>query len=356
MLVTKLTLATLVSSALAINPPSYSGYTLKWDANWSGKAGAPPNPANWNMINGGTVQNDEVEVYTNKAANVAFSGSGTLQIKPQHSGTSATTGWTSGRIESKYLVTPTAGKITRVEGSIRLAGVASSKQQGIWPAFWMLGQSYRTGTKWPACGEVDIMENINGEAYASGAAHCGVDPGGVCNEPSGLVNGRTVSNTGYHVWRVEFDRTESSWQNQKITWYMDGVQFNQITGSKIGSLATWATLCQSPLYIILNVAVGGDWVSCPLLFLFLPTVRSNALLTRSLAWSSQHRHCCWNQQHDGGQLRCPLCVELRKDGSDARRWRLVNRDHVAHMMVTDTHSRGTGIVGRIYVYFAQIEF
>ena len=252
----------LFSVALAGTPAGYPLYNLVWESDFVGAANSLPNAANWNVINGGGDFNDEVEVYSNKPANVRFSGEGTLQLIPVRDA-SVGTGWTSGRIESKYTVTPTAGKITRVEALLRLAGTPSTDKQGIWPAFWMLGQSYRTGTAWPACGEVDIMENINGQAYGQGAAHCDVSPGGVCNEPSGLVNGHDLTDSDYHTWRVEFDRTNTNWKLQTITWFKDNVQFNQVTGAQIGTLTVWASLTQKPLYFILNVAVGGDWVSSP---------------------------------------------------------------------------------------------
>jgi beta-glucanase (GH16 family) len=163
-------------------------------------------------------------------------------------------GWTSGRIESQYIVTPLNGKITRIEAYIRFGDNLSDNKQGMWPAFWMLGNSIRWGVSWPACGEIDIMEAINGKLTGYGTAHCSICSGG--------ITGTTViPDQNWHLWRVEIDRREPDYRDQAITWYMDESQFHKATGSSLGSPEVWATLAQRPLYIIFNIAVGGDWVS-----------------------------------------------------------------------------------------------
>ena len=58
-----------------------------------------------------------------------------------------------------------------------------------------------------------------------------------------------------------WDRTSSDWRAQTITWYMNGQQFQQISGGLINNQAVWASLAASPMFFILNVAVGGSWVS-----------------------------------------------------------------------------------------------
>lgn len=256
-------LATLVSlfaaAVLASTPPTYSGYTRKWQTTFIGAAGLP-GTNNWNIIDTADVYNNEYQVYKASANNVRLSGSGTLQLIP-HSDKTAVRGWTSGRMESKYTFTPTAGKITWLEAKIRLAGASPSVKQGIWPAFWLMGDSYRHGTLWPASGEIDIFENINGDGIGHGVIHCGTAPGGPCNEPIGIADTIAIPDNEYHVWKIVINRTSSNWKNQMLSWYKDGVLFHRVTGSQVGSSSVWATLTASPLYIIVNVAVGGDWVS-----------------------------------------------------------------------------------------------
>jgi beta-glucanase (GH16 family) len=170
-------------------------------------------------------------------------------------------GWTSGRIESTHTFTPQPGKLTRAEAAIRFGDNPISNKQGMWPAFWMLGDVLRNGGHWPACGELDIFEAVNGQLTGYGTAHCDVYPGGICNESNGIGGNIGIPDQGFHTWRIEIDRRDGNWAAQTITWFRDGEQFHQISGSRIGNANIWATLAQSPLYFILNVAVGGGWVS-----------------------------------------------------------------------------------------------
>ncbi|RHZ45430.1 hypothetical protein CDV55_100691 [Aspergillus turcosus] len=206
--------------------------------------------------------NGELETYTNSNRNVQLSGGNTLQLVPWKD-SSVSGGWTSGRLESKYVFTPSAGRLTLAEADIRFGTNPTSAKQGIWPAFWILGNSIRSGTPWPQCGELDILETVNGQLTGYGTAHCNVYPGGICNEPNGLGGSITIPDQSWHTWRIIWDRTPSTWQSETITWYMDGQLFHRITGSQIGDSNVWASLCHDPLYFILNVAVGGNWPGNP---------------------------------------------------------------------------------------------
>lgn len=254
-------LAGMASLATAWDPPSYSGYSLIWDATFPSAAGTLPSTDNWNIITGYLGVNAEWEKYTSSSANVQCSGGQTLQIVPWKD-SSTVYGWTSGRIESKYTFTPTAGKITRAEAEIRFGTNSISTKQGIWPAFWMLGDSLRHGGSWPACGEIDAMETVNGVLTGYGTAHCGTYPGGICNEGTGIGSHISIPDQGWHTWRVEWDRRSNNWQTETIKWYMDGTLFQTITGSQL-TQDIWTALAHSPMYFILNVAVGGTWVGLP---------------------------------------------------------------------------------------------
>ncbi|KAI0026108.1 glycoside hydrolase family 16 protein [Xylariomycetidae sp. FL0641] len=244
--------------AIASVAPVYSGYNLVWQDAFEGGAGSPPSASNWNIITGGGA-NAEIEQYTTSSNNVQVSGGGTLQLIPQKNGDA----WTSGRIESKYTFTPTAGARTKVEASIRFGDNPISQKQGIWPAFWLLGDSLRWGGSWPACGEIDIMETVNGILTGYGTIHCDQYPGGVCHEPDGLQGKTSVPDQSWHTWSVVFDRTPGSWLQETMTWYLDGNQFSQISGADVNNQAVWGTLTNAPLYFILNVAVGGNWPGYP---------------------------------------------------------------------------------------------
>ncbi|KAH8680534.1 putative endo-1,3(4)-beta-glucanase [Xylariales sp. PMI_506] len=247
--------------ASASTPPDYSayGYTLSWYDDFAGDAGTLPDTSLWNIISGYLDVNGEDEVYEDSALNIQRSGGETLQIVPWD-----TDGWTSGRIESVFTFTPTDGQYTCVEANIRFGESTQAEKQGIWPAFWMLGESYRQGTAWPECGELDIMEMVDGILTGYGTAHCDVTPGGLCDETTGLQGSVAVPDYEWHVWRLVWDNTPSNWEEQTITWYLDGVAFHSISGSTFASdESVWNALAHSSMYFILNVAVGGDWPGYP---------------------------------------------------------------------------------------------
>lgn len=251
---------TLVSAAQAWDSPSYGGFWRVWQDNFSGAGGQSPNQGNWNLINAHLGYNNELQTYTPSNRNLQLSGGSTLQIVPWRDG-SVQGGWSSGRMESRYVFTPADGKVTRVEALLRFGSNGIDRKQGIWPAFWMLGDSCRQGTVWPMCGEIDAMETVNGQLIGYGTMHCDVTPGGICNEGQGIGGSTGIPNQDWHTWRVEFDRRSGNWRDHSITWFMDGQQFNQVTGNRINDQGVWTRMCYSPMFFLLNVAVGGNWVS-----------------------------------------------------------------------------------------------
>ncbi|KAI0152670.1 putative endo-1,3(4)-beta-glucanase [Xylariaceae sp. FL1272] len=254
-----LTLASAVTSVAATAAPSYAGWNLAWQETFSGAAGTSPNTNNWNIIQSSSNANGEWETYTNSNQNVQLSGGDTLQLVPQNNNGA----WTSGRIESKYVFTPQYAGQSLMEAQIRMGDIPQANKQGIWPAFWMLGDSIRHGTPWPQCGEIDILEQVDGILTGYGTIHCDVYPGGLCNESNGIGGSVSIPDNGWHTWRVIIDNATGSWTTDSINWYRDGVQYFQVTGARVGSQAVWNTLVNSPLYFILNVAVGGNWPGAP---------------------------------------------------------------------------------------------
>lgn len=268
----------------------------------------PPSPlSNPDLPPSSVHTNNEVQDYTVSNSNLQITGGGSLQLIPRKSPSGA---WTSGRIESKYAFTPQPGKQTIVEGKIRFGDHPASNKQGIWPAFWLLGDSIHQGTPWPRCGELDIMETINGAPINYGTIHCGNMPGGPCNEPIGRPSSVGLGDNGWHTWSLKFDRTNSgNWRNEVLEWSMDGRVFNRISGQDIGDEGIWGTLAHSPLFVILNVAVGGDWYVCSDLRgpYFVRLRKVMFMLTMSIqARRSQCRDTRRLWQHDGSRVCC--CV------------------------------------------------
>ncbi|KAG7286794.1 hypothetical protein NEMBOFW57_009110 [Staphylotrichum longicolle] len=156
--------------------------------------------------------------------------------------------WTSARIESKATFTPAAGKVTLFEAALRFGDHPQSQKQGIWPAFWLLGDAIHRGTPWPLCGELDIMETVNGLPTA--------------HRPRGTVG---LGGNDWHTWTLQIDRTNAGgdWRGEVIRWLVDGRVFHQMSGADIGDQGIWGTLAHSPMFMILNVAVGGNWPGAP---------------------------------------------------------------------------------------------
>ncbi|KAH8591801.1 beta-glucanase [Bisporella sp. PMI_857] len=243
----------------AIAPPNIDGFSIIWSDDFAGSAGSSPNDALWTIAQN-IDTNNEIQVYTTSNQNIQISGGQTIQFVPRKAPSGQ---WTSGRIETKESFTPSPGKSMIIQGSIALGTNPTDLKQGIWPAFWTLGDAMRHGTDWPRCGELDIMEQVNGINTAYGTAHCGDMPGGICSEPIGRQATTEIPSDGFHTWAIKIDRTNDDWTQQCVTWTLDGQEYNRLTGAAVGDEATFATLAHSPLYILLNVAVGGNWPGSP---------------------------------------------------------------------------------------------
>ncbi|KAL7623535.1 hypothetical protein AAE478_007218 [Parahypoxylon ruwenzoriense] len=243
----------------AIAPPNIQGMNIVWSEAFEGPAGASPNGDVWNIMDAINT-NNEVQTYTTSNQNVQISGGGTVQFVPRKSPAGL---WTSGRIETKGSWTPAPGKVTKIQANILLGENPTANKQGLWPAFWALGDAMRHGTPWPTAGEIDIMEQINGLLTGYGTIHCGSSLAGPCNEPIGRPHTTPMAPDGFHTWSVTIDRTNDDWRAQAITWQLDGDTYATVTGAEINDAPVWSSLAHSPLYLILNVAVGGNWPGKP---------------------------------------------------------------------------------------------
>ncbi|KAI8623158.1 glycoside hydrolase family 16 protein [Xylariaceae sp. FL1651] len=252
-------LALLPSLAAAITPPNVNGMTVVWADDFEGPAGSPPNTNVWNIMDAINT-NNEVETYTGSNNNLQISGGGTIQIIPRKSPSGH---WTSGRIETKGSWTPQPGKVMMVSANILLGSNTVGNKQGIWPAFWLVGDAIRHGTPWPQAGEIDIFEQIDGVATGYGTLHCGTNPGGPCHETTGRSGNVAMPTSGFHTWSVKIDLTNGDWRAQTISFQLDGNTYYTVSGADLNDGPVWSTLAHSPLYMILNVAVGGDWPGAP---------------------------------------------------------------------------------------------
>ncbi|KAK4446765.1 concanavalin A-like lectin/glucanase domain-containing protein [Podospora aff. communis PSN243] len=257
------TLPLTLTTALAWSPPTYPNWQTLWFDSFTGPSGTLPDQSKWNILDRYLNVNNEHQTYVANPHEVQLSGGSTLQLVPWRNASVSPRGWSSGRIESTFTFTPQPGTRTMAEGLIRFGSHPISAKQGIWPAFWLLGDSIRHGTGWPACGELDILETVNGELTGHGTIHCGVFPGGVCNEPLGRGGKVGIPDQEWQRWRIVWDRTGAGWEGESVAWYMNEQLFHRVVGAEIWDAAVWAGLAQRPLFFILNVAVGGDWPGPP---------------------------------------------------------------------------------------------
>src|SRR5258706_417677 len=145
-------------------------------------------------------------------------------------------------------------------GWVTTQNVASAAAAGYWPAFWSMGAAARpaSATNWPSIGEWDVMEDVNGLSSEFATLHCGVAPGGPCNEFTGLGSGQRGCGgcqTGFHTYAVEFDRSVSP---EQIRWYLDGNNFFTVNANQVDA-TTWNNATHHGFFMILNVAIGGGF-------------------------------------------------------------------------------------------------
>ena len=224
--------------------------TLIWSDEFNGPDGSMPDPAKWAVVtNGSGYGNRELEYYTDRPSNI-HEEDGKLVISARRESFNGpdglVRGYTSARIESQGRFQLKYG---RIEARIKIP-----RGQGFWPAFWMLGSDY-DHIGWPACGEIDIMENVGFEpSRIHGSLH---GPGYSGGHP--LSGFYTLPNQGrfsegFHVFAIE-------WEPETVRFYVDDILYETQTADNVPAGARWAF--DHPFFLVLNVAVGGYWPGDP---------------------------------------------------------------------------------------------
>ncbi|WP_040757590.1 glycoside hydrolase family 16 protein [Winogradskyella psychrotolerans] len=204
-----------------------------------------PDPAVWGY-DIGTGQNgwgnNELQYYTDRSENIIVED-GMLKFTVRQESFEGSN-YTSARVLTR-------GKFEQKHGRFE-ARIQLPWGQGIWPAFWLLGDDSNGTEVWPQIGEIDIMENRGQEpTIVGGAVHGpGYSGGTAISKPYELENDRF--DTGFHVFGVE-------WGENYINYYVDDVLYNQITPADVPG--EW--VFNDDFYIIMNVAVGGSYVGSP---------------------------------------------------------------------------------------------
>jgi hypothetical protein len=223
-----------------------AGWTLVWNDEFDGPANQRPDSSKWVTETGGHGWgNNELEYYTDRAENSALDGSGALVITAREESFMGRN-YTSARLKTQGTFEHRYG---RFEARIRVP-----EGQGIWPAFWTLGNDIGS-VSWPTCGEIDIMENIGREpTMIHGTIHGPGYSGGNAIGDSYSLPGNAPFANDYHVFAIE-------WEAAEIRWYVDGNLYQTRTPSDLPGGARW--VYDHSFFMIMNVAVGGQWPGNP---------------------------------------------------------------------------------------------
>jgi len=183
--------------------------------------------------------NNELQYYKSADSASAYVSNGTLKItaRKEEAGERS---YTSARLNSSK-------KMEFRYGDIQIRAKLP-EGRGLWPAIWMLGSNI-SEARWPSCGEIDILEHVG---YDPGQIH-GTVHTGAYNHIKGTHKGKAHPITNpyseFHIFSIK-------WSPEKIVFLLDGEDFFEFENEY---LTTEEWPFDQPFYLILNLAVGGNW-------------------------------------------------------------------------------------------------
>ena len=217
-------------------------------------ANAPVDSSKWTAeIGGGGWGNQELQYYTNDLENAYHDGKGSLVIKAVKKDLPFSFNCWYGQCRYTSARLVTKGKFERKFGRFE-ARIKIPAGQGMWSAFWMLGNDIdRVG--WAQCGEIDVMENIGREpstvhGTVHGPGYSGANGLGAAFD---LANNQKFADD-FHVYAAE-------WTENKIAFYVDGKLYKTIVPNDLPAGKQW--VYNHPFFLILNLAIGGNWGGAP---------------------------------------------------------------------------------------------
>ena len=240
----------LMAFSAAAQSPQAPKWKLVWSDEFNGPNGSAPDPSKWHFETGGSGWgNHELETYTNRLKN-AYIQDGSLVIQANKETYTGADGikrhYTSARLNTDKKFTQAYG---RFEARMKLP-----EGRGLWPAFWMLGNDCSGGAAiWPACGEIDVMENIGSKPRANTSTIWGPttpsQPNGYGLEKGITLSQGTDLSKGYHVYALE-------WEPNVVRFYLDDALYGTLTPLDLAGNDEW--VLNHPFFMLLNIAVGGD--------------------------------------------------------------------------------------------------
>jgi beta-glucanase (GH16 family) len=237
--------------------PNIASGTLVWSDEFNNSTGVSAQPSSmlWTYDTGNSgFGNSELENYcawgssaspcSAASPNAYVGADGSLHIVAQQPSAGV---YTSARLKSQGLFSFQYG---RIEARMKLP-----EGQGMWPAFWLLGNNITT-VDWPACGELDVMEHIDGSNpknegfdWVQGSIHGTGINGGIQYHPAGF------SAAAWHTYGM-------IWSKGQIQYYVDDPANVYATFNSTTQVGTWP-FDAGPQFVILNLAVGGSWPGSP---------------------------------------------------------------------------------------------
>lgn len=217
-------------------------------------ANTPIDSSKWTAeIGGWGWGNQELQYYTNNIENAYHNGRGSLVIKAIKLAPPLTLNCWYGECKYTSARLITKGKFDRKYGRFE-ARIKIPRGQGMWSAFWMLGNNIDS-VGWATCGEIDVMENIGREpSTVHGTIHGpGYSGAGGIGASFSLPNNQRFADD-FHVYAAE-------WTENKIAFYVDGNLYKTLTPKNLPPGKQW--VYDHPFFIILNLAIGGNWGGAP---------------------------------------------------------------------------------------------
>lgn len=238
-------LASLVACSKTEDDPkkdiSFDFEKLEWNLVWEDnfEKDGLPDKAIWSY-EVGYIRNSEAQYYTEKRMENARVENGNLIIEARKDN------WNGNEITSASLTT--YGKKNILYGKIEVRAKLPTGK-GTWPAIWMLGNSIKTGTNWPDCGEIDIMENVG---FDPDVIHANIHTKAY-NHSIGTNKGNSIivdkPYDDFHVYTLQ-------WFEDRMEFYVDDTRYFVFENEQKG-FETWPF--DKPQYLILNLAIGGGW-------------------------------------------------------------------------------------------------
>jgi beta-glucanase (GH16 family) len=240
-----------------VETPPVVKWVQVWSDEFDGPAGAPIDATKWSYQTAdGCAEgicgwgNSEKEYYTDAPENVSLNGQGQLVIAARQASTGLTCYYgpclyTSGKVTTRAKMNAQPG---RVEARIKLpAG------QGLWPAFWMLGQNY-PAIPWPQCGELDVMENRGSDPTSTSSAVHGPGYSGATPFTHAQKLAAGAYSDDFHTFAVEWDALH-------VRFFIDDTAHYGITRDAVTQYGR--SVLDQAYFVIINLAVGGHFDGDP---------------------------------------------------------------------------------------------